>query len=145
MKIKRNRLLIILFIIILFVVTATFTLGKYAYNNAWNYYLSSKGFYFESDLLSINTKKNSLLRWDGSDISFEIRNSQNAAANIKEGFIHFVVFVVKNAEVCDFASKVFTLFFAILFKYSEKYNYATIYCANDFFVNLYVCGIWSLN
>ena len=77
MKSKRNKLLIMLFLMLLFVVTATLTLGKYAYNNAWNYYLSSKGFYFESDLLSINTKKNSMLRWDGSDINFQIKNSQN--------------------------------------------------------------------
>lgn len=77
MKNKCNKLLIILFLMIIFAATATFTLGKYAYNNAWNYYLSSKGFYFESDLLNINTKKNSILKWDGSDINFQIKNSQN--------------------------------------------------------------------
>lgn len=75
---KRSKRIIITFVVILvFMATATLTFGKYAYNNAWNYYLSSKGFYFESDFLSINTKKNALLKWDGSDINFLVKNSQN--------------------------------------------------------------------
>ena len=77
MKKRSKRIIITLVVILIFMATATLTLGKYAYNNAWNYYLSSKGFYFESDLLDINTKKNSLLKWDGSDINFLIKNSQN--------------------------------------------------------------------
>ena len=77
MKKRCKKIIIIIFTILIFITTATLTLGKYAYNNAWNYYLSSKGFYFESDLLNINTKKNSLLKWDGSNINFEIKNSQN--------------------------------------------------------------------
>jgi len=76
-KKRSKRIIIILVVLLIFVATATFTLGKYAYNNAWNYYLSSKGFYFESDFLDINTKKNSLLKWDGSNINFELKNSQN--------------------------------------------------------------------
>lgn len=77
MKNRRNKILIALLLILLLITSATFTLGKYAYNNAWNYYLTSKGFYFESDMLSINTKKNSVLKWDGSDVYFEVKNSQN--------------------------------------------------------------------
>lgn len=77
MKKRSKRIIITLFVILIFMATATLTLGKYAYNNAWNYYLSSKGFYFESDSLDINTKKNSLLKWDGSNINFIVKNSQN--------------------------------------------------------------------
>lgn len=77
MKKRSKRIIITIVIILIFMATATLTLGKYIYNNAWNYYLSSKGFYFESDLLDINTKKNSLLKWDGSNINFLVKNSQN--------------------------------------------------------------------
>ena len=77
MKKNLRNILIIIVVILVFAATATLTLGKYAYNNAWNYYLSSKGFYFESDFLDINTKKNSLLKWDGSKINFVVKNSQN--------------------------------------------------------------------
>lgn len=77
MKKRSKRIILILVVMLIFVATATLTLGKYVYNNAWNYYLSSKGFYFESDLLDINEKKNALLKWDGSNIKFEVKNSQN--------------------------------------------------------------------
>lgn len=77
MKKRLKKIAIILIVVIIFVTTATLTLGKYVYNNAWNYYLSSKGFYFESDLLDINTKKNALLQWNGNEVYFEIKNSQN--------------------------------------------------------------------
>lgn len=77
MRKKSKTIVSIIIILLIFVATATMTLGKYAYNSVWNYYLSSKGFYFESDLLNINTKKNSLLKWDGSNVSFVIKNSLN--------------------------------------------------------------------
>lgn len=77
MKKNLKNIFIILVTVLIFVITSTLTLGKYAYNNAWNYYLSSKGFYFESDLLDINAKKNSILKWDGSNINFIVKNSRN--------------------------------------------------------------------
>ena len=77
MKKKFKKYIIIIVFLLVFVAATSLTFGKYIYNSAWNYYLSSKGFYFESDLLDINTKKNSLLKWDGSDIYFTIKNSQN--------------------------------------------------------------------
>lgn len=77
MKKSSKRIIITSIVLLVFVATASLTFGKYVYNSAWNYYLSSKGFYFESDLLNINTKKNSILKWDGSDVYFDIRNSQN--------------------------------------------------------------------
>lgn len=77
MKKNIKKIIIILIILLVFMSTAIFTFGKYAYNSAWNYYLSSKGFYFESDLLDVNTKNNSILKWDGSNIYFNIKNSQN--------------------------------------------------------------------
>lgn len=77
MKNKSNKIATILFIVGISVAAISLTSGKYVYNSVWNYYLKSKGFYFESDLLDINTKKNSNLRWDGSNVHFEIKNSLN--------------------------------------------------------------------
>lgn len=75
---KNNKTTAIIIVILLVTVSAIVgTSAKYIYNSAWNYYLTSKGFYFESDLLEMNTKKNSLLNWDGSDISFALKNSYN--------------------------------------------------------------------
>ena len=74
---KSKKIFTIFVILIIMFATISLTLGKYIYNSVWDYYLSSKAFYFESDLLDINTKNNSLLKWDGSDINFKINNSQN--------------------------------------------------------------------
>ncbi len=77
---KKNSKINAIIIVSLLVVISTIaiTSSKYVYNSVWNYYLKSREFYFESDLLEINTKKNSILDWDGSDISFDLRNNQNS-------------------------------------------------------------------
>lgn len=75
---KKKKIIIITFIILFAIIaTTTMTFGKYIYNSVWNYYLSSKEFYFQSDLLSENSRDNSILKWDGSDINFLIKNSEN--------------------------------------------------------------------
>ena len=75
---KFKKIITIFIILIMIFTTISLTLGKYIYNSVWDYYLTSKEFYFESDLLDINIKNNSLLKWDGSDVYFKINNSQNA-------------------------------------------------------------------
>lgn len=74
---KKKKVVIIIILFLIFISIITLTLGKYTYNSVWNYYLSSKGFYFESDLLNINTKKNSILKWDGNNIYFTLKNGLN--------------------------------------------------------------------
>jgi len=77
MKLHKKKIVIFTLILCVIIFTATMTSAKYVYNSVWNYYLKSKGFYFESDLLTIDTKKNSLLKWDGSNIYFSLKNSIN--------------------------------------------------------------------
>lgn len=77
MKIKGRKIFLIFTLLIALFSVIFVTSGKYIYNSVWNYYLKSKGFYFESDLLNTNTKKNSFLKWDGSDIYFTVKNSLN--------------------------------------------------------------------
>lgn len=77
MKEKGKKITIVLLLLLTVIAATTLTFGKYIYNSVWNYYLKSKGFYFESDLLEINKKNNSLLKWNGSDIYFTLKNSLN--------------------------------------------------------------------
>lgn len=56
-----------------------FTYARYASNSIWNYYLKSKGFYFDSDDLGINGTKNINNMWDGGNVYFTITNSLNAS------------------------------------------------------------------
>lgn len=70
---KKNKKLIILLIIPLLVVL-TVSYSKYVHNSVRNYYFKTKGFYFNSENLSINLKKNTNLSWDGNDIHFNLNN-----------------------------------------------------------------------
>lgn len=85
---KRNAIIIVVLLITVSGIVGTS--AKYIYNSAWSYYLTSKGFYFESNLLDINTKKNSILNWDGSDISFSLTNV-NSDSLISEFDIQYKV------------------------------------------------------
>ena len=64
-------------IIILVVLTRGITYAKYVSDAAFNYYLSSKGFYFESDELSSDQNKVTDTSWDGEKVTFSIKNSKN--------------------------------------------------------------------
>ena len=77
MEKRKKRIAILIVTLITIITVITMTSGKYIYNSIWNYYLKSKGFYFESDLLDIVAKNNSMLKWDGSDIYFSLKNSLN--------------------------------------------------------------------
>ena len=74
---KKRKIMTIFIIISVLFGTISMTLGKYIYNSVWSYYLTSREFYFESDMLDINTKKNSMLKWDGEDIKFKLKNGKN--------------------------------------------------------------------
>ena len=57
---RTNTILIamVLLLAITLVLTNGFTYAKYASSAVFNYYLSSQGFYFDSDDLTYNTKSN---------------------------------------------------------------------------------------
>lgn len=79
---KKNKttkhLLYALFgIILLVVLTRGITYAKYVSDAAFNYYLGSKGFYFESDDLASTQSKVTDTSWDGEKVTFNIKNSSN--------------------------------------------------------------------
>lgn len=98
MKKRKDKIILILLIIVVLAVATTFTLGKYVYNSIWNYYLESKEFYFESDLLDINNKKNSILTWDGSNINFVLKNSSNKELISEYDISYKITCTVLNEE-----------------------------------------------
>lgn len=73
-KDTRFMLIIVSVLIVLFMMSRGYSYAKYASSTVWNYYLESKGFYFNSDLSLGNTDNN----WDGSSISFDVRNYDNS-------------------------------------------------------------------
>ena len=80
-KNTRNLIFIIVALVGILIITRGITYAKYASNAVLNYYLTSKGFYFSSDELSQNTKKNVDTTWDGESIHFSLLNSANDSLN----------------------------------------------------------------
>ena len=68
--------LAIVLVLSLFVVTGS--LGKYVKNNIWNFYLTSKEFYFTSDKLDSLGKTNVNSNWSGENIELELKNSEGS-------------------------------------------------------------------
>lgn len=76
-KVTKHLFYSLLGVILLVLLTRGITYAKYVSDAAFNYYLSSKGFYFESEELTSDQNKITDTSWDGEKISFSITNSKN--------------------------------------------------------------------
>lgn len=70
----KKKIVIIISIIVVLLLGITFTKALYTSSYIQDYYLNSKGFYFETDYDKNITINNF---WDGSQIEFEVSNSKN--------------------------------------------------------------------
>ena len=76
-KVTKHLFYSLIGVILLLILTRGITYAKYVSDAAFNYYLSSKGFYFESEELTSEQSKITDTSWDGEKISFSIKNSKN--------------------------------------------------------------------
>ena len=98
-KRKRSNTILIAMVLILaitLVLTRGFTYAKYASNAVFNYYLSSQGFYFDSDDLTYNTKNNIDTMWDGGKVYFTLNNSANGALASETDIVYKVVCTIEE-------------------------------------------------
>lgn len=77
MKKYRKYLYFLIIIVIFGGIIFGFSQAKYISNSVWNYYLKSKGFYFESDILSFKESTITKNDWNGESIYFNLRNNLN--------------------------------------------------------------------
>lgn len=78
-KINKFKVIIVMFALVIFFMTVT-GLGRFVYNTARDRYLSSKKFYFTSNLLNPNGNKYAYENWDGEgvyEIDIELFSQQN--------------------------------------------------------------------
>lgn len=79
LKAKTKYVIILLSIFaVLFTLIATF--GRYVYNMYHNYILETKGFYFNSSVMSINESKHSINNWDGVNaypLTIDVNSKKN--------------------------------------------------------------------
>ena len=76
-KKKKYIILVVSIIAFSFLVVRGFSYAKYATGSIWNYYLRSKGFYFNSEDLSTSGVTNVNNAWIGENIYFELNNGLN--------------------------------------------------------------------
>lgn len=76
-KFKKYALLTLLIAVGVFICTNGYTYAKYVSNSIWEYYLGSKGFYFNSDNLGSSAIQNVDNLWNGESVHFNIRNNLN--------------------------------------------------------------------
>lgn len=77
MKLKNKSILLLILLTLVLATIYGISYAKYVSNSIWNYYLETKKFYFESDHLSINIINNINNNWDGSNVTFNLKNSKN--------------------------------------------------------------------
>lgn len=79
LKTKTKYIIILVSIfVILFTLIATF--GRYVYNMYHNYILETKGFYFNSSVMSMNGTKHSINNWDGVNaylLTIDVNSKKN--------------------------------------------------------------------
>ena len=99
---KRNtKYLLVLIVILMIIVLLTngVTYAKYVSNSVLNYYLNSKGFYFESDSLTIDGSKEIVdTAWDGENVYFTLKNSSNDVLATDFDIRYTVVCEVKDVS-----------------------------------------------
>ena len=76
---KRTKCLLLIVMLLGFIsiVTNGYSFAKYVSNSAWNYYLSTKGFYFSSEELGVNKITNVNNNWNYDSTYFTLKNSEN--------------------------------------------------------------------
>ncbi len=125
-KKKRNVYFIVIALVLAFLLTYGFTYGKYVSNSIWNYYLSTRGFYFESDSLGMIPLKNVNNLWDGESVHFTIRNSANELAVTSYDISYQVVCTVKGEAAsytdCHINDEPSNVFDGTLFSYQGCVN-----------------------
>jgi len=76
-KRTKHMLLLVILLCIISILTYSYTFAKYVSSNAWNYYLSTKGFYFSSEQLGTTKITNVNNNWSFDRTYFTLKNSEN--------------------------------------------------------------------
>jgi len=96
MKKEKFKLLLIIVMIGIVLSIVGFSFAKYVSNSIWDYYLRSKGFYFYSDTLNMNTYQFADNSWDESSIYFNLRNNLNDKVVTTYDINYSVVCTIEN-------------------------------------------------
>ena len=100
---RHKKLSIIVLLVLVFTLTFGFTFAKYVYNIIDNYILETKDFYFNSNVMSINTKSHSINNWDGVNsytLLVDVNNIKNDARYTQSDITYNISFVCPATVTC---------------------------------------------
>ena len=100
-KIKKKHLII--FGIVLFLLTITFSYGRFIYRGLRNYYLSTKSFYFNSDKMSEDESYYQLDNWSGVEpvvITFNMDSKKNNLVASPDNITYDIDFECSSNVTC---------------------------------------------
>ena len=78
---KHRKASIIVLLVLIFGMIASFTFARYIYNVVYDYILETKGFYFNSSILTVNNKSYKINNWDGVNaypLMIDLNNRKNS-------------------------------------------------------------------
>lgn len=98
-----KKLSIIILGCLAFFVFFTATFGRYIYNFFGNYILETKGFYFNSSVLNMNTKEFKINNWDGVNsysVTVDLNNMKNSLVHTEADIEYDVAVSCSNGVTC---------------------------------------------
>lgn len=102
---KKQLIFLGIFLACIVCITCSLSYAKYASNTLWNYYLTSKGFYFSSDNLTEKGTKIVNTIWDGNSIFFNIKNNLNDIVITDYDIGYKVTCTIQNPQIENVSCK----------------------------------------
>lgn len=106
MKIIREHKIVSIIIAICLVIFVLFgyTFARYLYNVIDNYILETKGFYFNSDILSMNNKQYKINNWDGVNtysLSISVNNKKDYLVSTDADISYDIAYTCPSTVTCS--------------------------------------------
>lgn len=100
---EHKKLSIIVLGCLMFFVLFTAAFGRYIYNFIGNYILETKGFYFNSSMLNVNTKEIKINNWDGVNsysVTVDLNNMKNSLVHTEADIEYDVSISCSDKVIC---------------------------------------------
>lgn len=118
---QHRKISIIVLSTLIFVLLISISFGKYIYNVIDSYILETKGMYFNSSVLGVNTKEYRINNWDGVNaynFTIDLNNRKNSLKKTDSDIEYEINVTCSNTVLCSLSKEA-----DILYKDSETDSY----------------------
>lgn len=101
---KHRKLSIIILLILVFCMIASFTFARYIYNIVYDYILETKEFYFNSSILNVNNKTYRINNWDGVNnypLTIDLNNRKSSLKKTEVDIAYDIRVECSNNVQCN--------------------------------------------